>query len=90
VPVRPYTSAHHFPQGKKDPDFQSKLQIAVALATQAKAAGLVFRAVAADCAYNNFRAGLHAAGLVFVMTLKPRHGTWAYDAGTLPSTLHTP
>ncbi|MFG2794651.1 transposase [Streptomyces sp. NPDC048419] len=74
---RPTTST----KGKKDPGFQSKLQIAVALAAQAKAAGLVFRAVAADCAYgdhDSFRAGLHAAGLAFVMALKPRHGTWSY------------
>ncbi|MET7718777.1 hypothetical protein [Streptomyces sp. NPDC005407] len=43
--------------------------------------------MAADCAYgdqDSFRAGLHAAGLPFVMALKPRHGTWAYgpDAHT--------
>ncbi|MFJ9250833.1 transposase [Streptomyces sp. NPDC101776] len=62
----PYTPAHHFPLGKTDPGFRSKLQIAVALAAQAKAAGLSCRAVAADCAYgdhDSFRAGLHAAGL---------------------------
>ncbi len=93
VHARPYTPAHHFPQGKKDPGFQSKLQIAVALAAQAKAAGLVFRAVAADCAYgdhDSFRAGLHAAGLAFVMALKPRHGTWSYgtDAYTPVDAAH--
>ena len=93
VHARPYTPAHHFPQGKKDSGFQSKLQIAVALAAQAKAAGLVFRAVAADCAYgdhDSFRADLHAAGLAFVMALKPRHGTWSYgtDAYTPVDAAH--
>nr|WP_281289088.1 transposase [Streptomyces cadmiisoli] len=84
VPIlRPITS----PGGKSDPDSRTKLQIAADLATQAKAAGLNFRAVAADCAYddqNSFRADLHAAGLPFVMALKSRHGTWAYgpDAHT--------
>jgi SRSO17 transposase len=34
--ARPYTPAHHFPQGKKDPGFRSKLQIALALAAQAR------------------------------------------------------
>nr|WP_254076440.1 transposase [Streptomyces sp. P3] len=70
------------------------MQIAVALAAQAKAAGIVFRAVAADCAYgdhDSFRAGLHAAGLAFVMALKPRHGTWSYgtDAYTPVDAAHT-
>ncbi|WP_275409365.1 transposase [Streptomyces sp. SID12501] len=33
----PYSPAHHFPQGRKDPGFRTKLQIAVALARAAKA-----------------------------------------------------
>ncbi|MFD7607498.1 transposase [Streptomyces mirabilis] len=83
----PYTPAHHFPRGKSDLGFRTKLQIAADLAAQAKAAGLVFRAVAADCAYgdqDSFRSDLHSASLPFVMALKPRHGTWAYglDART--------
>jgi hypothetical protein len=71
----PYTPAHHFPRGKSDPGFRTKLQIA---------AGLVFRAVAAYGDQDSFRAGLYAAGLPFVMALKPRHGTWTYgrDAHT--------
>ncbi|MFD7055854.1 transposase [Streptomyces mirabilis] len=84
----PYTPAHHFPRGKNDPGFRTKLQIAADLAAQAKAAGLVFRAVAADCAYgdqDSFRSSLHDAGLPFVMALKPRHGTWAYGPD-----VHTP
>jgi hypothetical protein len=49
--------------------------------------------VAADCAYgdhDSFRAGLHTAGLPFVMALKPRHGTWAYgtDAYTPVDAAH--
>ncbi|MDX2709999.1 IS701 family transposase [Streptomyces sp. PA03-6a] len=77
----PYSPAHHFPQGKSDPDFRTKLRIAVELARAAKAAGVAFRAVAADCAYgdqDSFRRQLHTAGLPFVMALKPSHGTWAY------------
>jgi hypothetical protein len=77
----PYTPAQHFPKGRNDPGFRTKLQIAAELAVQARQAGVVFRAVAADCAYGDqdgFRAELVAAGLPFVMALKPRRGTWAY------------
>ncbi|WP_432164726.1 IS701 family transposase [Streptomyces sp. bgisy031] len=77
----PYTPAHHFPKGKSDPGFRTKLQIAAELARIAKTTGIPFRAVAADCAYgdqDSFRRQLHTAGLPFVMALKPSHGTWTY------------
>src|SRR6478752_4786072 len=77
----PYTPAHHFPKGRSDPSFRTKLQIAAELARTAKATGATFRAVAADCAYgdqDSFRRELHAAGMPFVVALKPSHGTWAY------------
>ena len=48
---------------------------------QAKEAGVVLRAVVADCAYGDqdvFRRELVDAGLPFVMAIKPRHGAWAY------------
>ncbi|MFF4764077.1 transposase [Streptomyces sp. NPDC001292] len=48
VHARPYTPAHHFPRGENAPGFRTKPQIAADLASQAKAAGLVLRAVAAD------------------------------------------
>ena len=83
----PYTPAKHFAKGKSDPGFRTKLAIGADLAVRARAAGFVFRAVAADSAYGDqdgFRAELSGAGLPFVMALKPRRGTWAYgpDAHT--------
>src|SRR6266852_9111210 len=83
----PYTPARRFAKGKNDPAFRTKLAIGADLAIQARAAGFVFRAVAADSAYGDqdgFRGELAAAGLPFVMALKPRRGTWAYgdDAHT--------
>ena len=83
----PYTPARHFAKGKGDPAFRTKLAIGADLAIRARAAGFVFRAVAADSAYGDqdgFRGELAEAGLPFVMALKPRHGTWAYgpDAHT--------
>jgi hypothetical protein len=79
----PYTPARHFAKGKADPGFRTKLAIAADLAVRARAAGFVFRAVAADSAYGDqdgFRGELAEAGLPFVMALKPRRGTWAYGA----------
>src|SRR5487761_920517 len=79
----PYTPARHFAKGKSDPGFRTKLAIGADLAVRARAAGFVFRAVAADSAYGDqdgFRGELAEAGLPFVMALKPRHGTWAYGA----------
>jgi hypothetical protein len=76
----PYTPASYFPQGKDDPDFRTKLQIGAALARDAHAAGIAFRAVVADAAYGDqdaFRGDLSIAGLPFVMALKPKRGTWA-------------
>jgi hypothetical protein len=83
----PYTPARHFPKGKNDPAFRTKLAIGADLAVRAREAGFTFRAVAADSAYGDqdgFRSELAEAGLPFVMALKPRRGTWAYgpDAHT--------
>ncbi|MGW9134899.1 IS701 family transposase [Streptomyces sp. NPDC055681] len=67
--------AHHFPKGRSDPGYATKLQIAAVPARQARDAGVVFRALAADCAYGDqdgFRGELAAAGLPFVMALKRR------------------
>jgi hypothetical protein len=79
----PYTPARHFGKGRSDPAFRTKLQIGAGLAVAARAAGFVFRAVAADCAYGDqdgFRGELAEAGLPFVLALKPHRGTWAYGA----------
>ena len=77
----PYTPAHHFPRGRKDPGFRTKLRIGAGLAGAARAAGVDFRAAVADCAFgdhDSFRAELRAAGLPFVMALRPHRGKWAY------------
>jgi SRSO17 transposase len=81
----PYTPAKHFAKGKNDPAFRTKLAIGAALAIQARAAGFVFRAVAADSAYGDqdgFRGELAEAGLPFVMALTPRRGAYGPDAHT--------
>jgi hypothetical protein len=75
----PYTPAMHFPGGRNDPGFRTKLAIGAELARRADRDGFVFRAVVADCAYGDqdgFRGELRGAGLPFVMALKPHRGTW--------------
>jgi DDE superfamily endonuclease len=76
----PYTPASRLPGGERDPSFRTKPQLAVELIGAAQQAGIGFRAVVADCAYGDnpgFTQALGAAGVPFVLALKPRKGTWA-------------
>jgi len=79
IDVEPYTPAHHFATGKADPAFRTKLQLAVALAQRAHAAGLPFRAVVADAFYgkeDTVQHGLDQLGVGYVLALPPSHGWW--------------
>jgi SRSO17 transposase len=49
--VAPYTPAKRLPEGKADPAFRTKPQLAVELIDAAIEAGFTFRAVVADCLY---------------------------------------
>jgi DDE superfamily endonuclease len=76
----PYTPASRLPGGERDAGFRTKPQLAVELVQAAQRAGVRFRAVVADCAYGDnpgFTDALVAAGVSFVLALKPRKGTWA-------------
>jgi DDE superfamily endonuclease len=76
----PYTPAARLPDGERDPGFKTKPLLAVELVQAAQQAGIGFRAVVADCAYGDnpgFTQALGAAGVPFVLALKPRKGTWA-------------
>jgi SRSO17 transposase len=87
----PYTRASHFPKGRTDPRFRTKLQIAADLVAQARVAGVVCRAVVADCFYgdhDDLRAELRATGSGFVMALKPHGGAW--QSGRRPTPRSTP
>jgi len=77
--VEPYTPAHHFEKGKADPDFRTKLVMAVELVRRAVNAGIPFRAVVADCFYgedHGVQQGLRDLGTGYVLALKPSHAWW--------------
>jgi SRSO17 transposase len=76
----PYTPASRLPGRERDPGFRTKPQLAVELVEAARAAGVPFRAVVADCFYGDnpgFTKALAAAKIPYVLALKPRKGTWA-------------
>jgi len=77
--VKPYTQAHHFAKGKADPEFRTKLALALELVDAAVQATIPFRAVVADCFYGEDEAvkrGLRERGLGYVLALKPSHAWW--------------
>jgi DDE superfamily endonuclease len=79
IDFEPYTPAHHFEKGKKDPQFRTKLKIAVELVRRAVQANIPFRAVVADSFYGEDRGvkqGLRALGVGYVLALKPSHAWW--------------
>jgi DDE superfamily endonuclease len=87
VDFEPYPPAHHFPRGKKDPQFRTKLKIAVELVRQAVQASIPFRAVVADSFYGEDRGvkgGLRALGVGYVLALKPSH-VWWHPEGAIGS-----
>ena len=72
--VEPHEPAARLPKGKQDPAFRTKPQIGMALVEAARALGLPFRAVIADCTYGEsaaFEGALREAGLPYVLALKP-------------------
>jgi SRSO17 transposase len=76
----PYTPASRLAKGKSDPGFRTKPQLAAELVRAAQQAGVPFRAVVADCFYGDnpgLVEALGAAGVAFVLALKPRKGIWA-------------
>lgn len=78
--VEPYTPERWFADGKADPAFRTKPQMALELVDQAIAQDWPFRAVVADCLYGEHRGftrGLIQRGVPYVVALKPSHAWWA-------------
>lgn len=79
--VVPYTPESRLPEGKKDPAFHSKPQLALALIERALAAGIAFKAIVTDCFYGDHRelvATLRRRRLPFVLSHRGSMGRgWA-------------
>ena len=79
VDFEPYTPADHFEKGEKDPDFRTKLKLALELVTRAVQAAIPFGAIVADNFYGedrSLRKAFRALGLGYVLALKPSHDWW--------------
>ena len=79
VAVKPYCPACRLPKGKKDPAFRTKPDLAWELIQEARAAGIPFRAVVADCIYGEnatLEARLFGAHIPYILALRAGHGTW--------------
>ena len=93
VDFEPYTPAVYFAKGKNDPQFRTKLKIALQLVERALQGGISFRAVVADSLYGEdrgFRSGLRERKQPYVLALKPSHAWWHPEevAGTLQDVAH--
>lgn len=78
--VEPYTPERWFADGKADPAFRTKPQIALELVDQAITQGWPFRAVVADGfsgEHRGFTRGLAQRNVPYVVALKPSHAWWA-------------
>jgi DDE superfamily endonuclease len=86
--LAPYTPAQRLPRDKSDTAFRTKPQIAAALVRTARAAGIPFRAVVADCIYGespDFTQALWAVDVPYVLSLRPSRGSWGpADAAHTP------
>jgi hypothetical protein len=78
--VAPYTLVSRFAAGAKDPRFRTKPQIAIALIEQARAAGIPFRAIVADCFYGDnieLEGLLRQRRIPYVLAHRSTWGGWA-------------
>lgn len=74
--VLPYNAAERLPDGKNDPHFATKPQLAQQLIEEARQAGVPFRAVVADSFYGEHYKLTHwlrDEHIPFVLALKPTH-----------------
>ncbi len=93
IDVEPYTPAVYFAKGKNDPQFRTKLKIALQLVERAVQEAIPFRAVVADSFSGEdrgVRQGLRRLSVPYVLALKPSHAWWHPEevAGTLQDVAH--
>jgi SRSO17 transposase len=77
--VRAYYPASRLGQGKADPKFRTKPELAWELIAEARSQGIPFRVVVADCVYGEnakLEGRLFGAKVGYVLALRPNKGTW--------------
>jgi hypothetical protein len=77
--IEPYTPESSFAKGKDDPNFRTKLTIALQLVQHALQERWPFRAMVADSISGEdrgLRGGLRKLSVPYVMALKPSHAWW--------------
>jgi SRSO17 transposase len=88
--VRPSRPASRLPQGKADPGFQTKPELAWELIQEARAAAIPCGIVVADCISGEnpkLESRQFAAGLKYILAIRPNRGTWqgVEDAANPPA-----
>ncbi len=79
--VKPYRPASRLSQGKIDPAFATKPELAWELIQEAREAGIPFGIVVADCVYGEnpkLESRLFAAGIHYILAIRPNRGTWQF------------
>ena len=77
--VRAYHPASRLPEGKADPLFRTKPELAWELVEEARGQGILFRVVVADCVYGEnakLEGRLFTAKIGYVLALRPNRGSW--------------
>jgi SRSO17 transposase len=82
--VMPYTPESRLADGKQDPSFQTKPQIALALVERAQGAGIPFKALVADCFYGETMRSKPPCGNASC-PMYWRIAAWSDAAGRLPT-----
>jgi SRSO17 transposase len=81
IGVKPYWPVSRLPEGKKDPTFRTKPELAWELIKAAWRSGIPFRAVVADCIYGEhptLTANLFCADIPYVVAIHSNHGVWQF------------
>jgi len=78
IDFEPYTPAHHFEKGEKDPGFARNSRWHC-ISQRAVQAAIPFRAIVADTFYGedrSLRKAFRALHKAYVLALKPSHDWW--------------
>ena len=79
--VKPYWPASRLPEGKKDPRFRTKPELAWELIEEAWTSGIPFEVVVADCIYGEnatLENKLWTTGIPYILAIHSNHGVWQF------------